>query len=213
MLTHANLMHNCESSTLPSSTRSSSGVFWLPIYHDMGLIGGILQPLYIGRPLAACRRWLSCSGRCAGCRRSASIAARSAADRTLPTICASRRSTPEQSAATRSELLVLGVQRRRAGASGNDRRLLRSLRAVRLPPRGVLSLLRLGRGDADRHRRLQERAAGGPFVRREGPGKWRHPLGACRRWRKTCGGWWAAAVDSRPEDRHRRPRDVRAMFA
>jgi subtilisin family serine protease len=33
-----------------SVTRSGSGVFWLPSYHDMGLIGGILQPLYIGRP-------------------------------------------------------------------------------------------------------------------------------------------------------------------
>jgi len=51
MLTHANLMHN---SALISyafeHTRSQNGVFWLPSYHDMGLIGGILQPLYIGRP-------------------------------------------------------------------------------------------------------------------------------------------------------------------
>ena len=30
--------------------RSDSGVFWLPSYHDMGLIGGILQPIYVGRP-------------------------------------------------------------------------------------------------------------------------------------------------------------------
>ncbi len=50
MLTHANLMHN---SALISyafeHTRSGLGVFWLPSYHDMGLIGGILQPMYIGQ--------------------------------------------------------------------------------------------------------------------------------------------------------------------
>ncbi len=51
MVTHANMLHN---SALISyafeHTLSSSGVFWLPSYHDMGLIGGILQPLYLGRP-------------------------------------------------------------------------------------------------------------------------------------------------------------------
>ncbi|RMF94622.1 MAG: fatty acyl-AMP ligase, partial [Planctomycetota bacterium] len=51
MLTHGNLLHN---SALISyafeHTRSGTGVFWLPSYHDMGLIGGILQPLYVGRP-------------------------------------------------------------------------------------------------------------------------------------------------------------------
>jgi len=50
-LSHANLMHN---SALIAHcfehTRSGLGVFWLPSYHDMGLIGGILQPLFIGRP-------------------------------------------------------------------------------------------------------------------------------------------------------------------
>ena len=34
--------------TRSNTRRSGSGVFWLPSYHDMGLIGGILQPLYIG---------------------------------------------------------------------------------------------------------------------------------------------------------------------
>jgi len=50
MLTHANLMHNSASIAYAfEHTRSGSGVFWLPSYHDMGLIGGILQPMYIGQ--------------------------------------------------------------------------------------------------------------------------------------------------------------------
>jgi amino acid adenylation domain-containing protein len=49
MLSHGNLLHN---STLISHgfdmTPDSEGVIWLPMYHDMGLIGGVLQPLYLG---------------------------------------------------------------------------------------------------------------------------------------------------------------------
>jgi len=51
MLTHANLVHNSAVIAYAfEHTRSGSGVFWLPSYHDMGLIGGILQPMYVGRP-------------------------------------------------------------------------------------------------------------------------------------------------------------------
>jgi amino acid adenylation domain-containing protein/FkbM family methyltransferase len=49
MLSHGNLLHNT-AVTYQLMEHSSSSVFisWLPIYHDMGLIGGILQPLYGG---------------------------------------------------------------------------------------------------------------------------------------------------------------------
>ena len=51
MLTHANLLHNCgQISYAFEMTRSVSGVFWLPSYHDMGLVGGVLCPLYQGAP-------------------------------------------------------------------------------------------------------------------------------------------------------------------
>lgn len=51
MLTHSNLMHNSAMISYAfEHSRSGSGMFWLPLYHDMGLIGGILQPLYMGRP-------------------------------------------------------------------------------------------------------------------------------------------------------------------
>jgi 8-amino-7-oxononanoate synthase len=49
MLTHANLMHNSAVIHRVSAHRpGDSGVFWLPPFHDMGLIGGILQPVYAG---------------------------------------------------------------------------------------------------------------------------------------------------------------------
>jgi len=53
MLSHRNLLHN--SALLRHSfeyTSESYCVSWLPIYHDMGLIGGVLQPLYGGFPCA-----------------------------------------------------------------------------------------------------------------------------------------------------------------
>ena len=52
MLTHGNLLHN--SALIQQCfehTAESRGVIWLPSYHDMGLIGGILQPLYAGFPV------------------------------------------------------------------------------------------------------------------------------------------------------------------
>jgi amino acid adenylation domain-containing protein len=51
MLTHGNLLHNAAATYLYMEHSSSSKfVTWLPIYHDMGLIGGVLQPLYGGFP-------------------------------------------------------------------------------------------------------------------------------------------------------------------
>ncbi len=52
MLTHGNLLHNSELiSRHFEHSPDSRGVIWLPPYHDMGLIGGILQPLYAGFPV------------------------------------------------------------------------------------------------------------------------------------------------------------------
>ena len=51
ILTHGNLLHNSQMIYQGfEHTRTARGVFWLPSYHDMGLIGGIVQPLYCGRP-------------------------------------------------------------------------------------------------------------------------------------------------------------------
>jgi amino acid adenylation domain-containing protein len=51
MLSHGNLLHNAAvTCQLMGHSPVSMFVSWLPIYHDMGLIGGILQPLYGGFP-------------------------------------------------------------------------------------------------------------------------------------------------------------------
>lgn len=56
MVSHGNLLANLEAIRqsfgieVDHSGREqiATGVFWLPAYHDMGLIGGILTPLYVG---------------------------------------------------------------------------------------------------------------------------------------------------------------------
>lgn len=52
MVTHGNLLHNQRMiETALGHGRESVGVSWLPLYHDMGLIGAVLQPLYCGFPV------------------------------------------------------------------------------------------------------------------------------------------------------------------
>src|SRR5262245_27644235 len=53
MLSHGNLLHNTSLITygFECVRGKSLGVSWLPPYHDMGMIGGILEPLYVGIPV------------------------------------------------------------------------------------------------------------------------------------------------------------------
>ena len=49
MVTHANLIHNeTVIKTAFNHKDSSAVVGWLPFYHDMGLIGNVFQPLFVG---------------------------------------------------------------------------------------------------------------------------------------------------------------------
>jgi acyl-CoA synthetase (AMP-forming)/AMP-acid ligase II/7-keto-8-aminopelargonate synthetase-like enzyme/acyl carrier protein len=51
MVSHGNLLHNEEQIRQAFGTGPDSVVIgWLPLYHDMGLIGNILNPLYLGYP-------------------------------------------------------------------------------------------------------------------------------------------------------------------
>lgn len=51
MLNHANIVANMRAiNSAFSIGRDSKAVFWLPACHDMGLIGGVLAPVYCGFP-------------------------------------------------------------------------------------------------------------------------------------------------------------------
>ena len=76
VLTHRNLLHNLEAIRRAwNGDDDAIGVFWLPLHHDMGLIGGMLETLFVGgtsflmppsafieRPM----RWLEALSRCGG---------------------------------------------------------------------------------------------------------------------------------------------------
>jgi acyl-CoA synthetase (AMP-forming)/AMP-acid ligase II/acyl carrier protein len=50
MVTHRNLWFQFQCMQVADSD-DSAGVSWLPLYHDLGLIGGALTPIYFGRPV------------------------------------------------------------------------------------------------------------------------------------------------------------------
>ncbi len=51
VLTHQNILYNAEMEKQAFAHHDKTVCFsWLPLYHDMGLIGNILQALYLGRP-------------------------------------------------------------------------------------------------------------------------------------------------------------------
>jgi amino acid adenylation domain-containing protein len=51
MVSQENLLHNQRMiSEAFGHTEHTTVLGWLPLYHDMGLIGNVLQPLYLGRP-------------------------------------------------------------------------------------------------------------------------------------------------------------------
>ncbi len=102
-LSHANLLANIRAfGEAFELTGDDVGVTWLPLYHDMGLIGAWFGPLYHGMPIVSMSplaflakpvRWLEAISR----------ASRHASPRrpTSPSICARARSpTPISRAST-----------------------------------------------------------------------------------------------------------------
>ena len=160
------------------------GASWLPLYHDMGLIGTWLFCLHHGIPLALQsplaflarpERWLW------------SIHQRRATLSAAPELRlrAVRAPDPRPGAGRpRPVVVARRPQRRGAGEPGDDRPLRRALRALRLPARGDDAGLRPGRElgrpvlpAAWAARRAIDRIARAPFEQRP-------PRGAGRRRRR-----------------------------
>lgn len=48
MVSHGNLLHNVREIAVAMDTGEKNGVSWLPLHHDMGLVGAVLQAAYSG---------------------------------------------------------------------------------------------------------------------------------------------------------------------
>jgi thioester reductase-like protein len=52
MITHGNILHNVAAGRQAIADRPQThGVSWAPLFHDMGLVGGVLTPLELGIPV------------------------------------------------------------------------------------------------------------------------------------------------------------------
>ncbi len=151
VITHGNLAANQEMIRAAfAMDEHCIGVNWLPHFHDMGLMGAILQPLFVGgtavlmpprafvqKPL----RWLRAIERYAATCAGGPCFGYDLCVRTI---------APEHAAAldlSSWETAFCGAEPIRApGARG----VRAALRRGRVPARSLPSLLRPGRGDADR---------------------------------------------------------------
>ena len=147
MVSHGNLLGNSAAIRRSFGSRPDSrGVFWLPLYHDMGLIGGVLQTIYCGgsstllSPVAFLQRpfrWLEAIS-----RTGATISG--GAELRLRPVRPQGHARPDRLA--RPQPMVGRLQRGRTHPRRNDRSLRRRVCPVRVSSRRLLALLRTGRG-------------------------------------------------------------------
>ena len=121
------------------------GVSWLPLYHDMGLIGAWLSRLYFGVPV-----YYPVATGVLEPARAVAVGHPLSPGHDVGGAQLRLRAVRAQSAGrgarrTRSELVASGAQRVRAGAAGDDRPLCPALWAVRVSAGGDAAGVRPGR--------------------------------------------------------------------
>jgi acyl-CoA synthetase (AMP-forming)/AMP-acid ligase II len=92
VIDHGNLLANC--ADLNEAYRfepASVMVYWVPAYHDLGLVYGVVVPLFVGCRAVSMAAAPSSSARSGGCGRSLAIAAPTASRPTSPTTSPCRR--------------------------------------------------------------------------------------------------------------------------
>ncbi len=149
MVSHGNLLHNSKClKRVFALDEQAVAVTWLPSFHDMGLICGVLQPVYSGfrnymfAPAAFLQQpanWLAAISRY---RATFSGGPNSAYELCLRTI------SREQCEGLDLELLEPGVQRGRADPGGDAAAVRRGVLGVRVAAGGVAAWVRDGRDDA-----------------------------------------------------------------
>src|SRR5207249_6812461 len=69
MLTHGNIFANMVASQDRLLINAQSrGISWLPPYHDLGLMGGLVMPIFAGFPIRSEERRVGKEGRARGWR-------------------------------------------------------------------------------------------------------------------------------------------------
>ena len=126
---------------------------WLPAYHDMGLVGGILNPLFCGRPTVLMSpmsflqkpvRWL---------RGISSYGVTISGGPNFAYDLCTKKISDDQMDGVDLSSWTLAFNGAEPVRRETLEKFTRKFAAVRFPAGGVLPLLRDGRDDVDRHRR------------------------------------------------------------
>ena len=167
MITHGNLLHN--SALIHDcfdSTPDGRGVFWLPLFHDMGLSGGVIHTIYCGgsSTLFSPVSFPSSPDPLAASHLSHSSDDQWRAQLRLRPLRG--QDNARAASRSRSEQMASGIQWRRDGPPGDARPLCRGICAGRIPAGGISALLRPRRGDTARFGRSLGLSASRPLCRR-----------------------------------------------
>jgi len=161
IVSHDNLLHNLEMIRIAfGNTPQSTHVTWVPHYHDMGLILGILQSLYVGALCVLMAPVSFFSARLAGCGRSPIFRQTSPAAPISPTTAASNAIVPRRCTASICRAGSLLITAQNPSGPRRSSGLRRPSRRMDLPRTAPIRLMEWLRR---RYSSLPASAAGAPL--------------------------------------------------